>query len=75
MSAIRLRETDKGLEVRVDDETPIGDEPIEVNVLPGHISTPTYVALTIQEARELRDALSAAIAEAVDSVADEKRNT
>jgi trehalose utilization protein len=64
MSAIRLRTTTKGLEVRVDDETLQSDEPIEVSVRPGHQAAPTWLNLTIDEAEELRNGLQWAILDA-----------
>ncbi len=64
MSAIRLRKTSKGLEVRVDDETPQSDEPIEIAVLPGHSAPPTHLFLTIPEAEQLLEGLQHAIDDA-----------
>ncbi len=73
MSAIRLRATSKGLEVRVDDETPISDEPITLQVLNGHIAPPTFLSLTTNEAQALAYALIAAVNDARRDLENEKR--
>lgn len=64
MSAIRLPRTSKGVEIRVDDETPISDEPISLQVLPGSEAPQTYLEFSVDEATEIRDALTRAIDDA-----------
>ncbi len=73
MSAIRLRTTKKGLEVRVDDETLISDEPIMLSVVNGHMAPPTCLNLTTDEAQDLAYALIAAINEARHALESEKK--
>ncbi len=73
MSAIRLRTTKKGLEVRVDDETLISDEPIMLSVVRGHIAPPTCVCLTTIEALELASALLSAVVDARSDLENERK--
>jgi hypothetical protein len=75
VSAIRLRRTKKGLEVRVDDETPQSDEPIMVSVAAGHVASPTFLNLTIDEADELRNALQWSVLDARAWLEGERRTT
>lgn len=59
MSAIRLRRDRMGIEVRLDDETPISDDPVSIDV-PGGVHT-----LTITLALELGHAIIGAALEAL----------
>lgn len=59
MSAIRLRSDRMGIEVRLDDDTPISDEPVSISVPGG------FRVLTITQALELANAISTAALEAL----------
>lgn len=65
MSAVRLRATIDGssVEIRVDDETPISDDPITLSIIDNEAHH-TFLSLAIDEAIEIRDALTRAIDDA-----------